>query len=219
VLRVQERKIIEIDEERCNGCGLCVPNCAESAIQIIDGKAKLVKDSLCDGLGACIGHCPQGALRIIEREADAFSDEDVHAFQASLTPTSTASSHSTTTSDLPLGQWPVQLRLVPVKAPFLNDADLIVVADCVPIAYPALHRTLLPGKAIVIGCPKFDDVEAYADKLGAILEQNAIRSVTVAHMEVPCCSGLLWIVQKAVETSRKRIPVTRRVVTVKGALR
>lgn len=213
------RNIVEIDEERCDGCGVCVPNCAESAIQIIDGKARLVKDSFCDGLGACLGHCPRGALRITERQADAFSEVEVHAFQASLPPTTATSGHPATTSDRPLGQWPVQLRLVPVKAPFLEGADLIVVADCVPIAYPALHRTLLPGKAIVIGCPKFDDAAAYAAKLSAILAQNAVRSITVAHMEVPCCSGLLWAVQKAVETSGTRIPVTRRVVTVKGALR
>jgi Pyruvate/2-oxoacid:ferredoxin oxidoreductase delta subunit len=215
---MQVRKIVEIDEERCNGCGACVPNCAESAIQIIDGKAKLVTDSFCDGLGACIGHCPQDALRTIEREADAFSEEAVHAFQASLAPAATASSHSGT-EVIALGQWPVQLRLVPVKAPFLNGADLIVVADCVPIAYPALHRTLLPGKAIVVGCPKFDDAEAYAAKLSAILVENAVRSITVAHMEVPCCSGLLWVVQKAVESSGSRVPVIRRVITVKGALR
>ena len=216
---MQVRNIIEIDEERCNGCGLCIPNCAESAIQIIDGKAKLVKDSFCDGLGACIGHCPQEALRIIEREANAFSEEEVHEYQASTPPASTESSHPSMISDFTLRQWPVQLHLVPVKAQFLEDADLIVVADCVPIAYPALHRTILPGKAIVIGCPKFDDAEAYVAKLSAILEQNTIRSITVAHMEVPCCSGLMWIVQKAVETSRKQIPVTRRIVTVKGALR
>jgi len=229
------RKIVKIDEELCDGCGQCIPNCAEGALQIIDGKARLVSEVYCDGLGACLGHCPRGAITIEEREADPFNEAAVHAHLTSQAhpteePALECGCPSTTvqtleggtptprTAESALRHWPVQLRLVPIKAPFFDDADLLVAADCVPFAYPDLHGTLLAGRSVVIGCPKFDDARGYAEKLGEILKQNDVRRVTVVHMEVPCCSGLDWIIGRAMEASGKQIPVRRHVVTVRGEL-
>lgn len=201
------RKIIEIDENLCTGCGNCIPKCAEGALQIVNGKAKVVKDFYCDGLGACVGHCPQGALTIVEREADSFDEKAVHAHLSKVQPRR---------DEAVRPQWPVQLNLVPVEAPFYEGVDLLVVADCVPVAYPELHETLMPGRRIVIGCPKFDDARAYAQKLGEILKRNNVAAVTIAHMEVPCCSGLKWAVDKAIEASGKKIPIKRFEVTIGG---
>lgn len=201
------RKIIEIDENLCTGCGNCIPKCAEGALQIVNGKAKVVKDFYCDGLGACVGHCPQGALTIVEREADSFDEKAVHAHLSKVQPRR---------DEAVRPQWPVQLNLVPVEAPFYEGVDLLVVADCVPVAYPELHETLMPGRRIVIGCPKFDDARAYAQKLGEIFKRNNVAAVTIAHMEVPCCSGLKWAVDKAVEASGKKIPIKRFEVTIGG---
>jgi Fe-S-cluster-containing hydrogenase component 2 len=231
------RNIVQIDEELCNGCGQCIPNCAEGALQIIDDKAKIVKDMYCDGLGACLGHCPQGALTVIEREADTFDEEAVHAYLAgpetdnpeqetlacgcpsSVVQNLEPSTPVPTLGSSALRQWPVQLNLVPLEAPFFDEADLLVMADCVPVAYPNLHASLLPGRTVVIGCPKFDDAGGYAEKLGEIFKRNDVRSVTVAYMEVPCCSGLNWIVGRAVEASGKDVPVRRHVITVRGEMR
>lgn len=228
------RKIVKIDEEKCNGCGECIPNCAEGALKIIDGKAKIVKDSYCDGLGACLGHCPQDAIEIIEREADDFDEEAVHLHLESmkkeeLTPACNCSTtHAFSTEDAPepvaeaapqgstLGQWPVQLNLVPIKAPFWNGADLLIMADCVPVAYPTLHAGLLKGKKIAIGCPKFDNGQQYVDKLTEIIKQNDIKSMTVATMEVPCCGGLQMIAELALKASGKLIPTQKLIVTVRG---
>lgn len=248
------RKVIQIDEEKCNGCGLCVPNCAEGAIQIIDGKAKLVKDSYCDGLGACLGHCPQDALHIIEREADEFDEEEAMNFIKNTQgnskvnhgkPVGQQMTHpmggcpgsrmrmfdnnekvgkmnSIDSGDIEvkikpqLRQWPVQLSLVPVNAPFFNNADLLVTADCVPFAYPDYHIALLKGKALVVGCPKLDDLEFYIEKLTQIFENNSIKSITVAHMEVPCCSGIVRAVDIAMERSGKDIPVTKVRIEING---
>ena len=230
------RKIVQIDEELCNGCGQCIPNCAEGALQIVDGKARIVKEMYCDGLGACLGHCPEGAITIIEREADPFDEEAVHAHLAgqeahqpaqetlacgcpsTVVQNLEASAPAPTIGSSALRQWPVQLNLVPLEAPFFDDADLLVMADCVPVAYPNLHASLLPGRTVVIGCPKFDDARGYAEKLGEILKRNDVRSVTVAHMEVPCCSGLNWVVEGAVAASGKQIPVRRHVITVRGEM-
>ena len=203
------RKIIQINEELCNGCGQCIPKCAEGALQIVNGKAKIVKDVYCDGLGACIGHCPQGALTIIEREADAFDEKSAHTHVVNLEPKRGQTVQR---------QWPVQLNLVPTKAPFYENADLLIVADCALVAYPKLRETLMPGRRILIGCPKFDDAKAYAEKLGEILKQNNVAALTVVHMEVPCCSGLKWIADRANEASGKRIPVKRYEVTIGGEL-
>lgn len=224
------RKIVEIDEELCDGCGQCIPFCAEGALQIVDGKARLVGESYCDGLGACLGHCPKGAITIEEREAEQFDEEAVHAHldsQGSLVcgcPSTVVQTLEAGTPEPPeresaLRHWPVQLNLVPLEAPFFDGGDLLVVADCVPIAYPDLHGTLLSGRSVVIGCPKFDDARGYADKLGEILRRNDLRSITVVHMEVPCCSSLAWIVDRAVEASGKQIPLKRHVITVRGEMR
>jgi ferredoxin len=201
------RKIIQINEELCNGCGQCIPKCAEGALQIVNGKAKIVKDIYCDGLGACVGHCPQGALTVIERQAGDFNEKAAVAHVLNLKPRKEAKAKR---------QWPVQLNLVPFKAPFYEGADLLVVADCVMVVYPELRETLMPGRRILIGCPKFDDARAYAQKLGEILKQNNVGDLTIVHMEVPCCSGLKWIGDKAIEASSKEIPLRRYEVTIGG---
>jgi len=204
------RKIIQINKELCNGCGQCIPKCAEGALQIIEGKAKIVKDLYCDGLGACVGHCSQGALTVTEREAPGFDEKAAHLHVSSL---------KAKKGGVVEHQWPVQLNLVPVKAPFYEGADLLLVADCVLVAYPELRETLMPGRRILIGCPKFDDARAYAQKLGEILKQNNVAALTIVHMEVPCCSGLNWMANKAIETSGKKIPLRRFEVLVGGEVR
>lgn len=205
------RKIVHINEDLCNGCGECIPKCHEGALQIIDGKAKIVKEMYCDGLGACIGHCPQGAITIIEREADDFNESAVKEHLAKI---------EVRKEDKKAGppQWPVQLNLLPLEAPFYNNADLLITADCIPVACSSFHDKLLPGKRVMIGCPKFDNVQAYAQKLGEILKRNNIASITVAYMEVPCCSGIKWMVDKAIEASGKKIPVKRYIVRIGGEI-
>lgn len=249
------RKIIEIDEEKCDGCGLCVPNCAEGAIQIIDGKARLVKDEYCDGLGACLGHCPQDALHIIEREAEEFDEEAAMEFVRSINnqgstahtepkeekkpepvvhtggcpgsrmrvmnqsapePEESGSGDISFSLKSQLQQWPVQLTLVPVQAPYFKDANLLITADCVPFAYPDYHPKLLKGKKVVIGCPKLDDLGAYIEKLTAIVKYNDLKSITVAFMEVPCCNGIVYAAEQAVQASGKNIKLNRVRITLDG---
>jgi ferredoxin len=204
------RKIVHINEELCNGCGNCIPKCAEGALQIVNGKAKIVKDIYCDGLGACIGHCPQGAITIIEREAENF-DEEAARDHAELIEDKSGKKKM-------FLQWPVKINLVPSKAPFYENADLLIIADCVTIAYPKFSNSLLPGKRVIIACPKFDDVKAHAQKLSEILKQNNIASISVAYMEVPCCSGLNWAVNKAVAESGKDLPIRRHEVKIGGEM-
>ena len=253
-----KRLIIHIDEEKCNGCGLCVPNCAEGAIQIIDGKAKLVKDEYCDGLGACLGHCPQDALHLIEREAPEFDEEAAMEFVRDLkenkitveevlaadekkperpvfgggcpgsrmrmlnqdhttpAPEATGSGDISFSLKPQLQQWPVQLSLVPIKAPYFQDADLLITADCVPFAYPDYHPKLLKGRKVVIGCPKLDDLNSYVEKLTAIVRSNDIKSITVAFMEVPCCNGIVYAAEKAVQASGKDLKVTKVRIAIDG---
>jgi NAD-dependent dihydropyrimidine dehydrogenase PreA subunit len=235
-----KRKIIQIDEERCDGCGQCVPACAEGAIEIIDGKARVHADRLCDGLGACLGECPNDALHVVEREADEFDEiavekhlEQKKTAESQPAPGRCPSSgmqifHTPETCDAAnvaapaaggdseLGHWPVQIRLVPPNAPFLKGADLLVVADCVPVAHPDFHRTFLKGRAVVMGCPKFDDVPAYIDKFAQMFSQNGIRSVTTLIMEVPCCSGLPMIVKKGMEAAGVSIPAEEIVISRRG---
>lgn len=226
------RKIVKIDKDRCNGCGLCIPNCAEGAIRIIDGKAQLVGENLCDGLGACLGHCPMDAITVEERPADEFDEKAVIRHltaesQENAKPQQSPCSHSAGSGGCPgsmarmlkrttvdhgrdthatarpsqLGQWPVQLTLVPVQGPMWQDADVLIAADCVPFAFPEFHERLLAGKTLAIACPKLDDVEPYVQKLAMIFAQNTVRSVTVAHMEVPCCHGIVSVVQEALGLS------------------
>ncbi len=284
-----KRKIIKIINEKCTGCGLCIPNCPEGAIQIIDNKARLISDLFCDGLGACLGHCPEGAIIIEEREAEKYDESKVMAnivthgkntikahllhlkghgekellreaidYLAKHNPEinvpelvhgdagstegqrhrgsenasgggcpgskmrdlrkSGVRNDKKETGDLTpeIQNWPVQIMLAPVHAPYFKDADLLVSADCVPFAYPKFHQDLLKGKIVLVGCPKLDDNELYAEKLGQIIKDNEIRTVTVAHMEVPCCFGLLQAVEKAIETSGKNIAMKEATIGVKG---
>jgi Pyruvate/2-oxoacid:ferredoxin oxidoreductase delta subunit len=199
-----KRKIVHIDENLCNGCGQCIPGCVERALQIVEGKAKIVKDVYCDGLGACLGHCPQGAITIIEREAEAFDQEKVHKHIKNQTATTqTVNVASTTTQQKP--QWPIKIDLISPKAPFFENANIAFIADCAPVVLKDFH-TLTKGKqVIIIGCPKFNDAKAYATKLSEILKLNNIVSIMVVHMEVPCCTGLKWVVNKAIEESGKKV--------------
>jgi len=215
------RKIVRIDEEKCNGCGLCIPSCQESALQIIDGKARLVSEIYCDGLGACLRECPQGAITIEERVAEEFAEETVKKRlegkeEMPLKTVSSKPISSATTKSSALAQWPIQLHLVNPKAPYFQGADLIVVADCVPFAYSNFHQDFLKEKSIVVGCPKFDDIQLYEEKLSEIFRQSKIKSITVVNMEVPCCNGLHYIVKKAVERSGKNIPVEQVIIGIKG---
>lgn len=230
----EKRKIIEIDEELCDGCGQCIPACEEGAIQLVNGKAKLVGDKYCDGLGNCLGECPTGALEIVEREAEAFDEEAVQELLESqsaqekskcpsaglqqFTPCSLASMPKEQSGSA-LSHWPVQIKLVPPHAPFLQNADLLVTADCAPVATAEYHTRFLPGKVALIGCPKFDDLQEYLDKFVDILNRGGISSITVLSMEVPCCSGLLGVVKKAKEISGTEIPVQNIVLSTQGQIK
>jgi NAD-dependent dihydropyrimidine dehydrogenase PreA subunit len=211
-----KRKIVSINEDLCNGCGSCIPKCAEGALQIINGKARIIKDTYCDGLGACLGECPQGAITITEREAEPFSENEVHDHLKKM-----ASAAQPLTAQAGVSvqkrQWPVKLNLVPFRAPFFENANLLLAADCAPIALENFH-SLMIGKRVIIGCPKFEDARAYAQKLTEVFKQNNIVSVTVIHMEVPCCTGLKWAVNKALELSSKQIPVKEYEVKIGGEI-
>ncbi len=286
-----KRKIIKIDNEKCTGCGLCIPNCPEGAIQIIDNKARLISDLFCDGLGACLGHCPEGAIIIEEREAEKYDEskvmanivthgkntikahllhlkshgemdllreaigylaknnpeinvpELVHGEEAGhgggcpgsrmqdlrkgglsafgeISPSKLGGEgqqgKKAENTESEIQNWPVQIMLVPVHAPYFKGADLLISADCVPFAYPNFHQELLKGKILLIGCPKLDDNDLYAEKLGQIIKENDIKTVTVAHMEVPCCFGILQSVEKAIEFSGKNIAMKEATIGVKG---
>lgn len=274
-----KRKIIKIDQDLCDGCGLCLPGCPEGALQIIDGKARLVSDLFCDGLGACVGDCPRGALTIEEREASPYDErrvmeeiipqgaatiqahlrhlrdhgEDGYLSQAidflqerkiavpeEFGPEKPAATEGSNRAGCPssrvrefsqpednpgarekpapsqLRQWPVQLNLVPPAAAFLEGADLLLTADCVPIAYGGFHEDLLKNRVVVCGCPKFDDAKGYRERLAEYFRQHEIRSLTIARMEVPCCSSLSALAQQALTDSGKKIPFREVVIGVRG---
>ena len=244
------RQIIKIDEELCNGCGLCVPSCAEGALQIIDGKARMVAEKYCDGLGACLGECPQGAISFETREAEDFDEaaamehvkkirhpapekaHNHHSHGGFVCPSSrtidrtheNCGCSSTPVENIAeakseLKQWPVKLYLVNPQAPYFQDADLLVAADCVPFAYSNLHPDFLKGKALVTGCPKFDDTEVYLQKLTDIVCFNNLRSITVLKMEVPCCSGMQRIAEMAVASSGKNIAIESVTISLEGAIK
>jgi len=275
-----KRKIINIDEEKCNGCGLCIPNCPEGALQIIDGKARLISDLFCDGLGACLGHCPQGAITIEERDAGEYDEKKVmsnvvkqgknvikahlehlkehgqdaylkeaidflkekklevplksvlvyHGHGFSGCPGSRVmdfdkkkkvtreEKNNGPAAESELRQWPVQIMLVPPLAPYLKGADLLIAADCVPFAYPDFHKKLLKGKVLLVGCPKLDDVEVYKEKITGILKTNNIISITYAHMEVPCCFGLVRIIEQAIADSKKGVPFKEITISIQGEI-
>jgi MinD superfamily P-loop ATPase containing an inserted ferredoxin domain len=219
-----KRDVVRIDDNKCNGCGLCVPNCAEGAIKIIDGKARLVSDTLCDGLGACLGHCPQDAITIEKREARPFEEPPCACpGSQAMDFRGEAKAHVPETAPGKIGselrQWPVQLHLINPHAPYFKDADLAVIADCVPFAYADFHRRFLKDKALVIFCPKLDDAaEAYVGKLTALFKDNNLKSVTIVHMEVPCCFGVEHIVREAVERSGKNIILKEYTVSLRGEI-
>lgn len=238
------RKIIEIDEDKCTGCGACVTSCAEGALRIVDGKAKVVNEVFCDGLGACIGECPEGALKIIEREAPEFDESAVEEHlgkhkgsglepEPCGCPSSnpmilTAKNggmphrarHAEGYAELPpeLTNWPVQWRLVSSAMPFFKGKDILLAADCVPFAFRDFHGRFLRDKPVIIGCPKLDDQKGYLEKLTDVFKNATPRSVTVAIMEVPCCGGLKKLVDEAVKRSGKTIPVRTTVIGIKGEL-
>lgn len=273
-----KRKIIKIDEKKCTGCGLCIPNCPEGALQIIDSKARLISDLFCDGLGACIGYCPEGAITIEERDAKGYNEKKVmeniikqgkNVIKAHLEHLKNHDEHKYLNEamdflkkkgiEIPAGaslhhagdahagsgcpglkimdfskektekqgatyiknesqlrQWPIQIMLVPPSAPYLKGADLLIAADCTSFAYADFHRDLLKDKVLLIGCPKLDDAEYYKEKITNILKENDVKSITCAHMEVPCCFGLVNIIKSAIESSGKKIPFKEVTIGIKG---
>ncbi len=270
-----QREIVIIDEELCDGCGLCVPACHEGALKIIDGKARLIADRLCDGLGDCLGECPQGAIKVERRPAEAFDKDAVQVHLqagggAADQPTAAACPTDTAKPSAPAGgsqfagcpgskfaafskkatgetpmlpmpdrtgcpgaagvandqvneasaltHWPVQLHLLPPTAPVLRGAQLLVAADCVPVAYADFQSKLLHGRAIVIACPKLDDTSGYVEKLAAMIRENDLKDITVARMEVPCCAGILNAVLEARRLADSDVPVEDVVIGVQGRL-
>ncbi len=249
------REIVEIDEEKCDGCGQCIPSCAEGALYLEGGKVRLKADALCDGLGACLGECPQGALRVTRREAADFDEAAVHASGAPQRPALTVApvsheggcpgSRPRTLAPVPvarpstrprlsivseapppivpqggsrLGQWPVQLHLVSPDADYLRGADLLLAADCVPFAYARFHDDFLNGRKVLVGCPKLDDLGAYAEKLARIFQRAAPRSVTVVKMEVPCCNGIAVAARQALTVSGHEAPFEVATIGIAGNL-
>jgi NAD-dependent dihydropyrimidine dehydrogenase PreA subunit len=233
------RKIVKIDEEKCNGCGACIISCAEGALKIIDGKARLISETYCDGLGACLGKCPQDAITVEEREAEEFDEAaaqkhletagveknvaggcpsaSVQRFEKSAKPAAEPVPAAESAAASRLAHWPVQLTLVPPAAPFLKGADLVLAADCVPFAYAGFHQDFLgDNTALLVACPKLDDFQAHQQKLNDILKQSGIKSLTVLHMEVPCCAGLVYMAKQAILASGNVVPFRDITITVKG---
>ena len=242
------RKIVRIDQDKCDGCGLCVPSCAEGAIKMINGKAVLSADNLCDGLGACLGECPRDAITVEEREADEFDEAaveehlaaqgkpaPVHAPQPAAhhhgggCPGSRAMSFDRPQDSTPaasagsqqsqLAQWPVQLTLVSTTAPYFQGTDLLITADCVPVAYAGYHEDFLKGKAVVMGCPKLDDNNFYQQKLTELFSKSDVKSITVLKMEVPCCGGIAVAARQALAASGKQIPYKEVTIGIKGEIK
>lgn len=242
-----KRKIIKIDQEKCTGCGACAVKCAEGAIEMRNGKAVVVKDSFCDGLGACIGECPVDALHIIEREAEDFDEEAVkeHLKQreekdakpmACGCPSSQARSlepkkhtkQNTGASkqdsgdcrlESTLENWPVQLKLIMPEAPYLKGADVAIIADCVAYAYAMAHEDFMKGKKVIIGCPKLDEKEPYVEKLAQMIKSNNFKSLTLVHMEVPCCFGFKRILDEAIARAGMKMPYKEIVVGIHGEIK
>lgn len=209
------RKIIQIDEEKCNGCGACAEACHEGAIGMVNGKAKLLRDDYCDGLGDCLPTCPTGAISFVEREAAAYDEKAVqknmrrkNGQDLSYAPLGAGSQ---------LGQWPCQIKLIPINAPCFDGARLLIAADCCAYAYARMHGDFMRGKITLIGCPKLDSVD-YSEKLTQIILNNNIQSVTIVRMEVPCCGGLEYAAEKALQASGKSIPCEVATISIEGKL-
>lgn len=231
------RNIVKIDEAKCNGCGLCVNACAEGAIKIINGKAKLVSEIYCDGLGACLGHCPQNAITVEKREAALFDETAVKAHMAKEAQPALAEfvcpgmmAHKLREKSKPaqsagdsapsqLTHWPVQLTLVSPQAACFKNADLLLAADCVPFAMGDFHNRFLKGRSVAVGCPKLDDKDFYVEKLAEILKSNELNSLTVIHMEVPCCWGLTAIAQKALALSGRKLAIEDVTIALDGSVK
>lgn len=271
-----KRKIIKINEELCNGCGQCIPNCPEGALQIIDGKARLISDLFCDGLGACVGECPLGAIEITEREAEPYDERKVmenivkqgknvitahlkhlkehgeiklfneamdylkekgidnpltenhimhhrgcpSAKTISIKKSDRKRSDNNTRAESYLSNWPVQMKLISPYAPYFKNADILLAADCVPFAYANFHSDLLKDKAVIILCPKLDEsIDDYIDKLTEIIKVNELKSITVVHMEVPCCFGIVHIAKEAMKRVGKKIEIKDIIVSISGEIK
>ena len=217
------RRIIQIDEEKCNGCGVCAAACHEGAIGMVDGKAKLLRDDYCDGLGDCLPQCPTGAIRFVEREAAPYDEQTEFSGcpgqrMRQLHP---ESGHNTeqkcAAQSSQLAQWPCQIKLVPVHAPYFNGAKLLIAADCTAYAYANVHQEFMRGKVTLIGCPKLDEGD-YSEKLTQIIAEHEIQSVTILRMEVPCCGGLEMAAKKALQNSGKFIPWQVVTVSIGGKI-
>ncbi len=228
-----KRRIIEIDEEKCTGCGICVDACHEGAIGLVDGKAKLLRDDYCDGLGDCLPTCPTGAIKFVEREAAAYDEAAVKANMAKKANTCSSGGcpgaaaraiKRAPSQDIPaasvsrLGNWPVQIKLAPFKAPYFDGAKLLIAADCTAYAYARFHEDFIRGKVCLVGCPKLDNVD-YSVKLGEIIRNNDIQSVTIVRMEVPCCGGLEFAAKKALQESGKFIPWQVVTIGIDGSIK
>lgn len=225
------RRVINIDREKCNGCGICVTACHEGAIGLVGGKAQLMRDDYCDGLGDCLPACPENAITFVEREAAAYDEEAVQAnmakknqpqmmtFSAEPTPKRTVTQQAPvhTSGESQLSQWPVKIKLVPVKAPFFEGANLLIAADCSAFAFGDFHDRFIKKRVTLIGCPKLDNVD-YSEKLTSIIKENNIKNVTIVRMEVPCCGGLTSAVTTAMKNSGKMIPWQVVTISSKGEI-
>jgi ferredoxin len=230
------RKIVQIDAEKCVGCGNCITSCAEGALTMVDGKARLVSEKFCDGLAACLKECPYGAISIVEKQAEDFNEEATRAHlqeKKKVTqavpcacpgsavreinqPAEQSSRPGVIRQEPMLNHWPVQLALVPAGAKFLNNSDVVLIADCVPFAFANLHQDFLKDHTVLVACPKLDDAEEHQAKLTEILKNSSIKSLTVVRMEVPCCSGLAHLAREAVKNSGREIPFKETVISIRG---
>lgn len=233
-----KRNIIKIDEDKCTGCGLCIPDCPEGALKIVDGKIKLIKESLCDGLGACVGRCPIGALVVEQREAEEFNEEEAKKNMEKTQKSYAGHGHQgcpgmamaqwdeKESNNAPIAsqgsalhQWPIQLKLLNPRAPYFQNADLVAAADCVPFSYANFHSRFLKGKTLVMFCPKLDaKLDEYVEKMAEIFTANTIKSITIIHMEVPCCSGTTHLVEEALKKSGKNIAVKDYTISLRGEI-